>query len=624
MTMPVLDVDGTSRGIFSVSVGNNKIDIRSSGGIFEIRNTDGAWRPLQSQLYLKTAAPIVTDDVSAGYLVTDLWYYAESLYVCRDNTIGAAVWTQVAGGGGGTSDHTLLTNRDAINQHPISAITGLATALAATAKLYMKTANPAVTDDSSAGYLVGDIWYYATQTWICSSNTIGAAVWRLISGKHIQTTTSPTTAEGQTAGYAIGDLWVNTTTAQMYICTSPTDGAAVWYLITKISAITTDVVKYISKTGSDSNNGDVATPWLTFAAFLSWIADKQVTASGSLTCQFGDGIFTTPFFIWQRGDAKPIILTGTTTQTVTVNSIASVSGSSQAWSYVLNVNNASLATIGDFIVIRSASGGTYPELLRGTHKITGVNVGAGQITVLSQSETTLTPSGAVTYSQAQIIKTVLQSTATGAGSGMLFLTPLSMKSMAVEYSGTGSAIMVTGPFGALDFVAGGSLATCVYASGAGCTGVSVTNRSYFYCGNGHIGVSAKGYCVNLTSGSFMSGSSLQLNGIFGLFVDNSVVDMPFGLSFSGGGTGVYARNNARVNLGSGSSIFISRCTSYGYYAASGSYIKANSGQLQYCTYGVTASSGSYVEVYGTTLVGNGSNSNPAFQTVGNYNAYVYA
>lgn len=35
------------------------------------------------------------------------------------------------GGGGGTSDHTQLTNRDAENQHPMSAIIGLVTALAA-------------------------------------------------------------------------------------------------------------------------------------------------------------------------------------------------------------------------------------------------------------------------------------------------------------------------------------------------------------------------------------------------------------------------------------------------------------------------------------------------------------
>lgn len=38
-------------------------------------------------------------------------------------------WTEIIGGGGGTSDHRQLSNRDAANQHPISAITGLQSAL---------------------------------------------------------------------------------------------------------------------------------------------------------------------------------------------------------------------------------------------------------------------------------------------------------------------------------------------------------------------------------------------------------------------------------------------------------------------------------------------------------------
>lgn len=40
-------------------------------------------------------------------------------------------WTEVGGGGGtGTTNHNELTNRDLPNQHPISSITDLATALA--------------------------------------------------------------------------------------------------------------------------------------------------------------------------------------------------------------------------------------------------------------------------------------------------------------------------------------------------------------------------------------------------------------------------------------------------------------------------------------------------------------
>lgn len=39
------------------------------------------------------------------------------------------LFTEPGGGGGGTSDHSQLSNRDAADQHPVSAITGLQTAL---------------------------------------------------------------------------------------------------------------------------------------------------------------------------------------------------------------------------------------------------------------------------------------------------------------------------------------------------------------------------------------------------------------------------------------------------------------------------------------------------------------
>ena len=50
--------------------------------------------------------------------------------------------TVVTGGGGGVSDHEKLTNRDAANQHPISAITNLSQVL--DSKLDSETALPLI------------------------------------------------------------------------------------------------------------------------------------------------------------------------------------------------------------------------------------------------------------------------------------------------------------------------------------------------------------------------------------------------------------------------------------------------------------------------------------------------
>lgn len=47
-----------------------------------------------------TAAPGVGDDIGDGYSVGSLWADIDpppaTIYICRDNAAGAAVWTQIA------------------------------------------------------------------------------------------------------------------------------------------------------------------------------------------------------------------------------------------------------------------------------------------------------------------------------------------------------------------------------------------------------------------------------------------------------------------------------------------------------------------------------------------------
>jgi hypothetical protein len=90
--------------MFGISVGGSRVDVRSNGGVIEVRNYTGVWRSIQTAVHLGVAAPVVTDDASLGFLETDLWFFGTALYLCVDNTIGAAVWTQIAGGGGNLDD----------------------------------------------------------------------------------------------------------------------------------------------------------------------------------------------------------------------------------------------------------------------------------------------------------------------------------------------------------------------------------------------------------------------------------------------------------------------------------------------------------------------------------------
>jgi hypothetical protein len=47
-----------------------------------------------------TAAPGAGDDITAGYSIGSLWAdvapLPATIYICRDNTEGAATWTQIA------------------------------------------------------------------------------------------------------------------------------------------------------------------------------------------------------------------------------------------------------------------------------------------------------------------------------------------------------------------------------------------------------------------------------------------------------------------------------------------------------------------------------------------------
>jgi hypothetical protein len=51
-----------------------------------------------------------------------------------------------------------------------------------------------------------------------------------------------------------------------------------------------------------------------------------------------------------------------------VTSVQSSSGSTGAWSYVLNVNDVSHIAVNDYVIISAAAGGTTPGKINGVHK----------------------------------------------------------------------------------------------------------------------------------------------------------------------------------------------------------------------------------------------------------------
>ncbi len=67
---------------------------------------------LVAPINITTRAPLVTDDLNAGYLTGYRWLNTIALteYVCTSNSVGAAVWTPVGTGSSGSLALTTTTS----------------------------------------------------------------------------------------------------------------------------------------------------------------------------------------------------------------------------------------------------------------------------------------------------------------------------------------------------------------------------------------------------------------------------------------------------------------------------------------------------------------------------------
>jgi hypothetical protein len=136
---------GTSSRIVVIGCGDNRIYFKTEEGTVQIRDKTYDWSSLQHTIAYKNTDPTINDDKDSNYIVNDMWvnYVMKRMFVCTDNTIGAAVWDKIQG------------------------------------EIHIDTVDPTINDDVSLGYAVNDMWinrltkYY----FICLSNTEGAADW---------------------------------------------------------------------------------------------------------------------------------------------------------------------------------------------------------------------------------------------------------------------------------------------------------------------------------------------------------------------------------------------------------------------------------------------------------------
>lgn len=108
-----------------------------------------------------------------------------------------------------------------------------------------RTGSPGVSADASAGFAPGASWTDSATgvTWICISNTAGAAVWSA-NPRNVQTTSAPTTSNDSSQGYAPGSIWTDTVAQQVYACVSAAVGAAVWVTLSALAMMNGGVLEF--------------------------------------------------------------------------------------------------------------------------------------------------------------------------------------------------------------------------------------------------------------------------------------------------------------------------------------------------------------------------------------------
>ncbi len=103
-THPVTDLDLLLEYSHSTIMGSADLNTKVAAGEITLTDADGvAFTVVQDQAPIKNnfdaSAPTVNDDIDAGYSKDSLWVKSDApiaIFVCLDNTAGAADWQQIA------------------------------------------------------------------------------------------------------------------------------------------------------------------------------------------------------------------------------------------------------------------------------------------------------------------------------------------------------------------------------------------------------------------------------------------------------------------------------------------------------------------------------------------------
>lgn len=336
---------------------------------------------------------------------------------------------------------------------------------------------------------------------------------------------------------------------------------------------------YVRTDGSDDDDGlTVATAFLT-PGKASEMVKKYVLGLYNITVNVGEGVFNCAASLSPgSGEGANIIWGGVAAAhtNLTINNIdgapAALSAGLEYIDFDVNFAGGSGATVGQFVLIKTTSGGTNPNLVKGCHEIIAYSANVATVRCVRCAGVTKMPSGTITGAALTLVKTVLHFNSSSAGIFELedkhcgTWNNMALKG-SLSYNGVwmirGASIVLGTNFGTSQWAAN----LCAQADSSIHADGSVHSYGLMYV-------------VTADTDSFISLTSAILSGCWDTGVrayDRGTVNFQYGQEYCGGTyTPVQALRGGYVNAILSNIEGVTASTVSAFYATSGGGIDATS------------------------------------------------
>jgi hypothetical protein len=367
-------------------------------------------------------------------------------------------------------------------------------------------------------------------------------------------------------------------------------------------------------TGNDTTGtGAAGAPFATIGRAIQEAYKYEPSVyNGYITISLSNGAHTVASMITLNANAPRQLNIQGTTVNVSATSVQSCTGSSGAWTVVVNCADVTGVEVGDIIGFGyTMVGGTNREVLLGAHRVTVVDSGNNRLTLDVKTRTSNAVSGVLGFS-GQVYKARI----TNGGAGHSIFQVLRGANFLISNVSFNNQTTTGNP--CIQVGQGGSVVCLGGANAWGCNSLVQVNSGGYYYGCNSIGNCQYGY-ISTGAGSLETYYS-AINGcdygIYLMYGTQAYIMAPY---IVGCGSGIAADYGPCMAYAGGGLIYW--CSSCGIAATSGGHISAFSVTITGCGTGFYAYAGSFINANGAAS-GNTTNFSPAANTPGNEDSYI--